>query len=715
MDECLSETESFSPEDKRQPTEMDEADLLARLKEWFRESRDQTHDWRADAQEDYAFVAGDQWSDADLATLREQLRPAVAFNMTGPVIDAVAGMEVNNRQEVRYIPRTEGDEGVNEMLTGAAQWVRDECDAEDEESDAFVDELICGMGWTETRLDYETDPDGAVVIERSDPLEMYWDPTCRRRNLDGARFVFRVKEMSWNEARAMFPDAEDSQLHASWSKSSADSEPHDREAARQYDSGEDGRQDRSKLCRIVEAQWWEREKYTRVVVSDPMSGQSEEIPSEKLKDIDVKELEARAKERGLGFKKAKMTRRVFKRAFLGAEVLEVGDAPCPYGFSYRCMTGKRDRNKGTWYGLVRGMKDPQRWANKFLANFMHQMASSGKGVIAELDAFDDWRAAESDWARPDKIVKASRGAIAGQKIMPKPPHQLAPGLEKLFTIALQAIRDGTGVNTEMMGAADREQAGVLEYQRKQSAMAILAPMFDSLRRYRKEQGRVLLHFITEYLSDGRLVRIVGEQGAQYVPLSKQPDTIKYDVIVDDAPASPNQKEATWAILGGLMPMLMKMPLPSELWAEIVKASPLPNSFAEKIDKMIREQAQQPPPPDPEQVKAEMQMKVMEQKAQMDGQKAQADLQMEAQKGQIQIQLEQQRAQLDQVIEMQRLQMEREQHRMEMQQEREKHLMAMAQGRQKAGQELHIAQAKGVVAVQNARESAKVKQARKKPA
>jgi hypothetical protein len=123
-------------------------------------------------------------------------------------------------------------------------------------------------------------------------------------------------------------------------------------------------------------------------------------------------------------------------------------------------------------------------------------------------------------AQPDTIVWSAPGLLSGgnPKIMPKPGGGLTQGHVDLMQFAITSIRDCTGINLELLGQKDVNQPGILEAQRKQAGMTVLATLFDSLRRFRKYVGRICLYLIQAYLSDGRLIRITGPEGARSIPL-----------------------------------------------------------------------------------------------------------------------------------------------------------------------------------------------------
>lgn len=565
------------PAPEKAPT--DDEGFLATAKAWFRVDREHSAGWRTEAKEDFDFVAGHQWSEEDSRILADQQRPEIVFNRIEPTTEAVTGLEIGNRREVQFIPRTQGDAAANEILTAAAQWMRDECEAEDEETDAFGDTVKCGMGWTETRIDFEEDPEGKLVVEKIDPLEMYWDAAARKRNLADARRLWRVRCMPIEDAEALFPEAEPGDLDAAWARDAEKAEPHsaDAEDAYQQDAGGDGKKAPGKEVTIVHLQWWEREPYYRVA----MNGQEAELSVADHKTLTQRVEAAKAAGMPIQVQSVRQVRRVYRQAFIGRVVLDRGPAPCEGHFSWEAITGKRDHNKGTFYGLVRGMKDPQRWANKWLSQGLHILNSNAKGgLFAERGAFDNDTEAEDSYARPDRITWLTPGSLAAGRIDRKPPPAFPTGFESLMQFAISSIRDVSGVSQELLGMREANQPNVLEDNRKQAGMTILASLFDSLRRYRKRQGRIVLKYILDHLSDGRLVRIVGEEGAQYVPLIRQPGTVTYDVIVDDSPTSPNEKQRIWSALLQLLPVLGSMLGPDEILA-LAEYSPLPTAVVQK--------------------------------------------------------------------------------------------------------------------------------------
>jgi hypothetical protein len=109
------------------------------------------------------------------------------------ILKAVAGMEINGRHEIQFIPSHNEVTAPNELLSAASKWMADGCDGEDEESEAFDNCATCGMGWTENGMSYDDDPSGLYREESINPLEMYWDHSVRKKNLDGAQRLLQLK------------------------------------------------------------------------------------------------------------------------------------------------------------------------------------------------------------------------------------------------------------------------------------------------------------------------------------------------------------------------------------------------------------------------------------------------------------------------------------------------------------------------------------------
>src|SRR3990167_3224456 len=580
---CLMAAADFEDDKEQASKDLENEGLLKRLKSQFRTDARHSAEWRKEARNYYGFIAGDQWTAAEKAQLGEQLRPVVVFNRSLSIIKSIAGSEINGRQEIKYLPTENQDTKVSEFLSAAGKFLANQAEAEDEESDAFQDALISGMGWTESRLDHESNPDGDYAEDRMDPLEMYWDASAKKKNLRDARRVWHKREIPLLEARNMFPDVDDSDLDATWAKFSEIEAPEKTvEEKRFRDENVDDYDDR-KTVTIVKCQYFDKEPYW--LLADPVSGERVEMDEK-----DYKVATQRMKKLGVTVKAVKMNRRVYRQCFLGNVILEQGDAPCKDHFSFQCITGERDRNNGTWFGLVKVIFDPQKWANKWLSQTLHILNTTANGgILAEKSAFENQRDAEDTYAKPDAITWVNPGTLSGAspKIIPKPGASFPAGYIQLMEFAISSIRDVSGINLELLGMRDANQPGILEAQRKQAAMTILATMFDSLRRYRKAVGAIRLYFIQNYLSDGRLIRIVGDDGAQVLPLVKDQTVGEYDVIVDDSPSSPNQKEANWGIISMMLPAFKdKLEQYPELAIAVLENSPLPSAFVDSVRKAV---------------------------------------------------------------------------------------------------------------------------------
>ncbi len=599
----------------------DDAEILKEITDNIKKSRSRRTQWRLQAREDYDFYAGNQWSEEDAAVLREQERPVVVFNRIIKIINAVSGYEIQNRQEARYYPRNIDinqqdpnaltDTGYAEELTEAVKWAKDQTHSEDEESEAFLDKLICGEGWTDTVMDYDENPRGMIKQERIDPLMMDVDPESTKQNYEDAKWVAYTRDLTRKEIKELFPDLDMAELYVG-SFNTADPgilvHDADRDAFYENDYSFEINPNPNTIP-VTKYQCVKKKKVRLLLTPD---GNQIEISDRKYRA-------AKSLIESMALKTVEFDKNIYKQYIVVGSMIAERFVLDTNHFTLRCQTGLRDRNNKQWFGLVRITKDPQRWANKWLSQIQYIINANNKGgVFVEGDAPANFREFEEDYSKPNAILKVNPGKMAG--IQERQPLQFPGGSDKLLQYAIEAISDTSGVSLELLGMASRNQPIGLEESRKESGIAVLAVFFDSLRRYRKIQARIMADYVREYIADGRLIRVLGQNGEKYMPLLKDKMAFEYDVEIDDAPSSPRVKERTFTVVLKLVEYAIQMGVPVP--PEVFDYAPLPNDLAQKWKQMIVEQSQ----PSPEQQQAQQQQQMYQQmKALLDLQKDRTDI------------------------------------------------------------------------------------------
>jgi hypothetical protein len=554
--------------------------------------------WLAEAQGWYRFVCGDQWDRGDYFVMRGERRPIITFNRTGVMTDVVAGLEIQNRMVPTCFPRqsTDNDSQKAEYMNNILDWVRDDADFEEEESQSFSDLLTCGMGWTDTMVDYEEEMDGNIEKISLDPLRCRYDPACTRKNLKGSRWRMYIMDMTYDEFKRRWPDKEPSgkgpwsqemdSLYSDVKYLADEAWKYDRNQPHSADEG-DGR---SGVIHVAKYQYCEYKKKYRVAGPDGLYELTSEEFNERKEQIDV-----------AGLRYVDQEAKVVREALVcGNELIE--DKETPTGrFTLECMTGKYDKNNRCFYGLVRPMKDPQMWANKFLSSILDIIASNAKGgVMAESGAFQNERAARKEWSRADRITMLEPGGI--DKVAAKPTPPIPAGIQYLLEYTGTMFPHTSGVSLELMGLVQHDQPGILEHARKQSGLSILSWAFSALRYYRKENSKTTLDLVREFMSDGRLFRIEGDAGPELASIIKDEMVFKYDIIVDESPTTINQTERTWQVLSEALPLALQAGIPVP--PSVLRYLPLPEKL--KVEWLTYIQEQQQAAQDPAQQQAAQQ-------------------------------------------------------------------------------------------------------------
>jgi hypothetical protein len=314
------------------------------------------------------------------------------------------------------------------------------------------------------------------------------------------------------------------------------------------------------------------------------------------------DLKALCDEYGLELDAVKQQRKCYYTALItGERVLRKFKSPDQSGFTIKFKTAAYDPVHRCWYGLVRSLKKPAEYANKAITELLYIIASTSKaGVMYEEDAVDDPRRFEEQYATTQAAIRVNQGALAGGKIMPKGQPVMNTGYDNILAYANNSMTEVSGISKEFMGTSQNKQvAALLESQRINQVLATLATYFDAISLYQLEHARMMITFIRMLAqnSQGRLVKIVGQDGAQqYQQLTEQMMVPEYDIDISEAPTTPAQKEQTTQIMLDFADKMAAMG--QNIYHLVIPYLPIKPSDQQKMIKAIT--------PDPEMVQQQQQ-------------------------------------------------------------------------------------------------------------
>ena len=577
-------------------------DLLDLAKKRWKIASDAESENRRKALEDKEFAAGDQWDSAVRQQRELDKRPCLTVNRMPAYINQITNEQRQNRPSIQVNPVDDtGDEETAEVIQGIIRHIEYDSAADEAYDWAFEDGVTGGFGYMRIVTEY-TDAmsfDQDIKIKRiKNPFSVYFDPGANETDFSDAGYGFVEEKMTREDFENQYPKSE--LKGTSWKPDG------------------DGwlEKDRVRVCEY----WWKEEETKEIILwSDGSVSEDKDRPKR------VKEVQRRNTQIP-NIKWAKIT---------DCDVLERRDWPGKWIPIIPVIGKELDIDgKKVLKGIVRDAKDPQRQYNYMESAATEAIALAPKAPWVAAEGQLDGH--EREWQNSNVtnravltykgITLAGQQAPAPQRIQAEPPIQ---AMSAMISRASDDMKSTTGIYDASLGVRSNETSGKGILARKQQADSGNFHFTDNLTRSLRHAGRVILDLFPHIYDTKRVMRAIGEDGAQSTvqiePGAQPPDpnmptpgvqrafdvTVgKYDVTISTGPSYQTKRQEAWAMGTQLVQAFPAiMPVAGDI---IVRNSDMPGAdkIADRMEKMLPPQLQddpQQPNPQVQQAQAHIQM------------------------------------------------------------------------------------------------------------
>lgn len=525
------------------------------------------------SKDNHCFVQGGkhQWDEKVYASREDTGRPTFSINDCALGANALSGMEITKRFERVFTGTEEQDHGPAEALTRADRHLRAKNLAEYHESDKFRDLGIEGYSCLEMYMDFLQDFRGRTMVRGHDTWNVMWDPAARLFNLMDREWDAVGRWVSVDEFLALHPK-ERREITAQIVEPEGWVQANDEEMHRwPWLYRGDGKyvEPVKRDLFAVDYEWREKEGIYILAIPEEYPD-AQQVTRERLRYKAFNEEEwdtfLTAQQEVPGRDRVvEPEDGAFRWAYKKAEILGdriISEGPSPVdGFTRLFMTGFpwKQPEEVVFQGLIDYMKDPQKFKNVMTSLLVSTLERVPKGgMMIDPAAFEkeDLDALAVELARPFPLLKTKRGIMmSGQKFWePLSNMQFPSGYEDYMQWADQAVWRPTGLNPNVLGQLQdpRRVSGRVWSSLTEAGQTVMSYIFNALRLYRQESGRLQLQFFRRFYDQDQLREIVGPKYAEFIPdkgTEEWDQLFSRDVVVDEAAATTrDDRERTFDLI-----------------------------------------------------------------------------------------------------------------------------------------------------------------------
>lgn len=179
--------------------------VLLHAQRW-RRAADALQKWSETARKCVDYFEGRQWSEADLRKLQLEKRPALTLNKIRPLVNLVLGYFLNQRNDIRFLPGYDGV-GTAELaavLSHIEKQIGEMCQLGFVDSEVYLDGLLTGRGYFDTRMCFQRNDLGDVKSRAADNFAVYIDPDLDDYDLNQGSYVMKSKWVSLDDIEMFY-------------------------------------------------------------------------------------------------------------------------------------------------------------------------------------------------------------------------------------------------------------------------------------------------------------------------------------------------------------------------------------------------------------------------------------------------------------------------------------------------------------------------------